>query len=84
MTMKNVAFATKIRQLNTFSLNIVLPVNSALNITFGFPQPHSIPRMFGNWLQEFGRILKPLVLLGTVATCWSLWLCINVLVFGLC
>ena len=37
--------------------------------------------IFGIWLGWFSKTLKPLVLLGAVAICWSLWLCSNDLVF---
>ena len=37
--------------------------------------------IFGIWLGWFSKTLKPLVLLGAAAICWSLWLCSNDLVF---
>jgi hypothetical protein len=51
-------------------------IQAALNL----PQPRSISHLFGSWLRGFQKDLKPLILLGAVATCWSLWLCRNNLV----
>jgi hypothetical protein len=52
-----------------------------LHTTCVLPQPHSISHLFGSWLHGFQKDLKPLILLGATATCWSLWLCKNDLVF---
>ena len=37
--------------------------------------------MFGSWLYGLSKEPKSLALLGAAATCWSLWLCRNDLVF---
>ena len=41
----------------------------------------SIPHLFGSCLRGFQKDLKPIIILGAAATCWSIWLCINDLVF---
>jgi hypothetical protein len=40
-----------------------------------------IPHLFGSWLRGFQKDLKPIIMLGAIATCWSIWLCRNDLVF---
>jgi hypothetical protein len=52
-----------------------------IHAAFGFSRPHSVSHMFGSWLWGIGKEKKQLVLLGAAATCWSLWLCRNSLVF---
>jgi hypothetical protein len=47
----------------------------------GLSHPHSVSNMFGTWLMGISKDLKPLVLLGAAATCWSLWLTRNAMVF---
>jgi len=37
--------------------------------------------MFGHWLDGIESNLKPLILLGASALCWSLWLCRNAFIF---
>src|SRR6185312_5185138 len=37
--------------------------------------------MFGHWLDGIQSNLKPLILLGASALCWSLWLCRNAFIF---
>ena len=41
----------------------------------------SIPHLFGSCLRGFQKDLKPIIILGAAATCWSIWLCRNDLVF---
>ena len=41
-----------------------------------------MPTMFGSWLSGIPKEYKPLVLLGAVALCWSVWLCRNAVVFN--
>ena len=36
--------------------------------------------MFGNWLNGVPKDYKPLVLVGAVALCWSVWRCRNAVV----
>jgi hypothetical protein len=38
--------------------------------------------MFGSWLWGLEKDLKPLILLGAAATCSSLWLCRNDIIFS--
>jgi len=37
--------------------------------------------MFGNWLNGIPKVYQPLVLVGAVALCWSVWRCRNAVVF---
>jgi len=48
---------------------------------WGIPKPRSFANMFGNWLNGLTKNLKQLVLVGAVALCWSVWLCINTVIF---
>ena len=48
---------------------------------WGISKPHNMSNMFGSWLNEIPKDLKPLVLLGAAALCWSVWLCRNSVVF---
>jgi hypothetical protein len=52
-----------------------------IHAAFGFSRPHNVSHMFGSWLWGIGKEKKQLVLLGAAATCWSLWLYRNSLVF---
>jgi hypothetical protein len=55
---------------------------SAIHAASGLSHPRSVPNMFGNWLAGLSTDdLKPLVLFGAAATCWSLWLYRNDVVF---
>jgi hypothetical protein len=74
MPVKCVAFATKNEIIKHFffECRFARAIWGYINIALGLPQSRSIPHMFGSWLQAFGRILGPLVLLGAAATCWSL------------
>ena len=49
---------------------------------WGLPRTHSVDDMFGHWLDGIQSNLKPLILLGASALCWSLWLCRNAFIFG--
>ena len=48
---------------------------------WGISKPHNMSNMFRSWLNEIPKDLKPLVLLGAAALCWSVWLCRNSVVF---
>jgi hypothetical protein len=52
-----------------------------IHIALSIPQPHSISNMLGSWPRGFGRDLKPFSFARVVATCWSLWLYRNDLMF---
>ena len=48
---------------------------------WGIPKPRNMANMFGSWLNRVHKDFKPLVLVGAAALCWSVWLCINGVVF---
>ena len=48
---------------------------------WGIPRHLNVSNMFGRWLDGLRKDLKPLVLLGAIAMCWSLWLCRNAVIF---
>ena len=48
--------------------------------SWGLHKPHSVS-MCGSWLNGKPKDFKSLVLLGTAALCWSVWLCRNAVVF---
>ena len=47
----------------------------------GLTKPCSVSHLYGGWLRGFSKELKPLLLLGAAATCWSLWLSRNDIVY---
>ena len=49
--------------------------------SLGLPRPLNVSNMFVRWLDGLRKDLKPLVLLGAAAMCWSLWLCRNAVIF---
>ena len=83
MAANSVVFFTKMRQLSTCFLSVVFAraVWSVIQAASGLSQPHSVSSMFGSWLCGLSKELKSLALLGAAATCRSLWLCRNDLVF---
>ena len=83
MTANSVVFVTKMRQLSTcfFQCRFARAVWSIIQVASGLSQLHSVSSMFGSWLCGLSKELKSLALLGAAATCWSLWLCRNDLVF---
>ena len=48
---------------------------------WGLPRPHSVDDMFGHWLDRIQSNLKPSIILGASALCWSLWLSRNAFIF---
>ena len=64
-----------------FECRFARVVWSVIHAASGLSQPHSVSNMFGSWLCGLSKDLKSLALLGAAATCWSLWLCRNDLVF---
>ena len=49
---------------------------------WGIPKPHNVSNMFGSWLiNGIPKESKCLVLMGAAALCWSVWLCINTVIF---
>ena len=64
-----------------FECRFARVVWSVFQAASGLSQPHSVSNMFGSWLCGLSKELKSLTLLGAAATCWSLWLCRNDLVF---
>jgi hypothetical protein len=54
---------------------------SIIHAASGLSQPRSMSHMFGTWLPGFRKDLNSLFLLGATATCWSLWLCGNGIIF---
>jgi len=64
-----------------FECRFARAVWAIIHAAFGLAQPRSVSNMFGSWLVSFKKEFKPLVLLGAAATCWSLWLSRNNLVF---
>jgi hypothetical protein len=70
------------RQLNIcFYCRFTHAVWSIISAVLGFSQPRTISHMFGTWLRGIRKELKQLVPLGATTTCWSLWLCINCIIF---
>ena len=49
--------------------------------SFGLPQPSSVTDMIGQCLMGVCNEFKSLILLEAAATCWSLWLYQNALIF---
>jgi hypothetical protein len=54
---------------------------SIIHAASGLSQPCSMSHMFGTWLRGFRKDMKSLFLLGVTATCRSLWLCRNGIIF---
>ena len=48
---------------------------------WGIPKPRNVFDMFGSWLNGLPKNFEPLVLVGAVALCWSVWLYRNAMVF---
>lgn len=65
-----------------FECHFARVVWSMIHAALGLSQPRSVSDMFGSWLWGIEKELKPLILLGVAATCWSLWLCRNDIIFG--
>jgi hypothetical protein len=76
-------FVTKRRQLNTFfRLSVCYRANwLIIRVALGVSIPHRVSHLFGTWLEWISTMLKPIILLGTAVTIWSIWLCKNDLVF---
>ena len=51
------------------------------HLDFGLTQHSFVSHMFNSWLTGLAKDVKPLVLLGVVAICWSICLNINDMVF---
>ena len=64
-----------------FDCQLARMIWAVIYAAFGISQPRSVPNMFGTWLTGINHNLKHLVLLGAAATCWSLWLCKNGVIF---
>ena len=64
-----------------FDCRFTRMVWASVDAAWGISEPHNMPSMFGSWLNRIPKEYKPLVLLGTAALCWSIWLCTNVVVF---
>ena len=64
-----------------FDCRFARMVWASVYAAWGIPKPHNMPSMCGSWLNGISKEYKPLVLLGAVALCWSVWLCRNVVVF---
>ena len=47
----------------------------------GLLKPRNIGHMFSRWLRGINEDVKLLLLLGGAATCWSIWLSRNDIVF---
>jgi hypothetical protein len=45
--------------------------------TIGLRQPTSISHMLGNWLFRMNLKLRKVILVGTAAICWAIWLSRN-------
>ncbi|PNT72729.1 hypothetical protein BRADI_2g48422v3 [Brachypodium distachyon] len=52
-------------------------VHSAFNIS----PPNNMAHILGAWLQGIDKTLHPLILVGAAAVFWSIWLCLNDIVF---
>ena len=64
-----------------FDCRFARAVWSIIQVASCLAKPCSVSNMFGNWTQGISKLYKPLVLLGAAATCWSIWLCRNDIVF---
>ena len=60
-----------------FTRMVWAPVYAA----WGIPKPRNMANMFGSWLNRVPKDFKPVVLVGTAALYWSVWLCRNGVVF---
>jgi hypothetical protein len=67
-------FVTKRRQLNTFfRLSVCYRANwLIIRVALGVSIPHRVSHMFGTWLEWISTMLKPIILLGTAVTIWSI------------
>jgi hypothetical protein len=72
------------KQFNTFFFDcrFAQAVWSMIHAALGLSQPCSVSNMFGSWQWGLEKDLKPLILLGAAATCSSLWLCRNDIIFS--
>jgi len=61
------------RLFNIYEWRLAPMVWASMHATFGLPQPHSMPHMFGIWQRGISAIFEYLVLHESTATCWSLW-----------
>jgi hypothetical protein len=64
-----------------FECRFAQAVWSMIHAALGLSQPRSVFNIFGSWLWGLEKYLKSLILLGAAATCWSLWLCRNDIIF---
>ena len=50
--------------------------------TYNIPPPTNVSNMFGNWLNGVDNKTKARIRIGVSAICWSIWNCMNNLVFN--
>jgi hypothetical protein len=83
MTVSNVAFVTKMRQLSIFSseCQFARSIWNLIQITTNLFPPCSISNMFNYWLWGINIDLKQLDLLGAATFCWAIWRHRNDMVF---
>jgi hypothetical protein len=64
--------------MNTCSLIVdsLAPLHTLVHNSAGLLKPVSVSHMFGNWAMG-NKTLKPLLLLGATAICWSICLHTN-------
>ena len=64
-----------------FDCRFACSIWSFIHVATGLLKPHNIGHMFNGWLRGVNKDVKLLLLLGGVATCWSIWLSRNDIAF---
>lgn len=64
-----------------FECHFARSVWTIIHVASGIRPPHHVSHMFSGWLTGVQKDLQLYVLLGAAATCWSLWLCRNDMIF---
>ena len=64
-----------------FDYRFACSIWSFIHVAIGLLKPHNIGHMFNGWLRGVNKDVKLLFLLGGAATCWSIWLSRNDIVF---
>jgi len=64
-----------------FDCRFACSIWSFIHVATGLLKPHNIGHIFSGWLRGVNKDMKLLLLLGGAATCWSIWLSRNDIVF---
>lgn len=65
-----------------FHCRVSRSVWSMVQIASNLFSPRDATHMFGSWLRGVHKRLRALLMVGTVASCWAIWLCRNDIVFN--